>query len=124
MYSTANLRPQITTVHVRSASIDPQSTRYPCVEGVMDGALIQNYVHDFFLRVVIKRRSTLFRVFVKRHKNLPFNPFLGIQGDVLVMRVASRNRDSLVNLRASDMRILDRLLTRYAPLPFIFSDVE
>jgi hypothetical protein len=40
------------------------------------------------------------------------------------MRVASRNRDSLVNLRASDMRILDRLLTRYAPLPFIFSDVE
>lgn len=90
----------------------------------MDGALIQNYVHDFFLRVVIKRRSTLFRVFVKRHKNLPFNPFLGIQGDVLVMRVASRNRDSLVNLRASDMRILDRLLTRYAPLPFIFSDVE
>jgi hypothetical protein len=86
------------------------------VEGIFDGALIQPHIHDIFLIIAVKRRRVLFRMFFKRHKNLPHNPFLGIQGDLLVMRVASHNRNSLVNLRSSDIHTLDRSLARFALL--------
>jgi hypothetical protein len=105
-------------VYVRSASIDPQDARYPCVEGILDGSLIQSHVHDFFLCINIKNRRTLFRVFFKRHQNLPLNHFLNIQGDLLVMRVASRNHESIVNLRPSDAHALDRILMMYVH-PFV-----
>lgn len=113
LYSARDAYPRNTPVHVRSTGPDHRYSRYPCVEGVLDDTRLQSYIHDFFIRVFVKRKPSIFRVFFKRHKNLPRNSFLDIQGDVIVMRVASRNRNSLVNLRSSDIRLLDRSLMKY-----------
>ena len=113
LYSTRDAHPRNTPVHIRSTGPDHRYPRYPCVEGVLDDSRVQSHVHDFFIRIFVKRKPSLFRVFFKRHRNLPYNSSLKIQGDVVVMRVSSRNRNSLVNLQSPDIRLLDRSLKKY-----------
>lgn len=95
-------------------SSNPQSIRYPCVESVMDGALLQAHVHDIYVRVLRQSRSILFRVFFKRHAMLPRDPNLNLQGDIVIMRVASRNKQSVVNMRSSDRHLADDVLRQCA----------
>ncbi|KAG6864183.1 hypothetical protein C0991_011758 [Blastosporella zonata] len=111
LYAARACSPRNTPIHVRWGEA-PYDARYPSVEGVLDDILLQSHVHDFFLSTTIKCRRSLFRVFFKRHKHLPYNASLDIQGDLVVMRVASRNRDSFVNLRSTDMHVLDRSLKK------------
>lgn len=95
-------------------SSNPQSIRYPCVESVMDGSLLQAHVHDIYVRVPRQPRSILFRVFFKRHAMLPRDSNLNLQGDIVIMRVASRNKQSVVNMRSSDRHLADDVLRQYA----------
>lgn len=83
----------------------------------MEGSSLQPHIHDVYVRVS-RPRPILFRVFFKRHVLLPHNPKLDLRGDVVVMRVASRNRQSVVNLRTSDRRIADAVLREYASVLF------
>jgi len=85
--------------------------RYPYVEAAMNPAL-QSYVHDILVSCTDNRRKHRFRVFFKRHSSLPVNPNFNIQGDIVIMRVAVNNSDSVVNLRSRDTRLADRLLRR------------
>ncbi|KAJ8482676.1 hypothetical protein ONZ45_g14867 [Pleurotus djamor] len=101
---------------------NPQSCRYPFVEGVMKDAtgspyrVVQPYVHDIYLRSTIRRKKVVYRVFFKKHKRLPPNQALaGVLGEVVILRVAARNMDSVVNLRPSDKAVVDRLATRLLP---------
>ncbi|KAJ6608085.1 hypothetical protein B0H10DRAFT_2227214 [Mycena sp. CBHHK59/15] len=102
------------SVHVLCESSDPQGRRFPCVESLMNGDHIQPYIHDVSVMVMHQpdgRRdrcvTSVFRVFYKRHVNLPHNARLDVQGDVAIMRVASKNRQSVVNMRASDRELYD-----------------
>ena len=98
------------TVWTRGLALRPQVTRYAYVELVMDFSALQSHVHDIFVRFSHRQKTTIFRVFFKRHISLPFNTHLGIYGDVVVMRASQSNEDSVVNLRTSDRRISDRIL--------------
>lgn len=106
LYSARQQSPKTVSIYATCCSADPQNFRFPCLEGIIEGSHVQPFIHDIY----VLHRSTLFRVFFKRHTMLPYNKQLGIQGDVVVMRVASRNRHSVVNLRPSDRRIADLIL--------------
>lgn len=73
----------------------------------MGGSRTQPHVHDVVVSVANGPYSAKFRVFFKRHQNLPHNGVLNLRGDVVVMRVGSKDPDSVVNLRSSDSRAMD-----------------
>jgi hypothetical protein len=77
----------------------------------MDGSPFQPYVHDVYVHISYPR-PMLFRVFFKRHVMLPHNAELDLQGDIIIMRVASRNRHSVVNLRTPDRRVADAVIQK------------
>lgn len=114
LYSTGNTSPKSVMVHARcSSASNPQGVRYPCLEDVIDGGAFQPHTHDIFICIhTSNHRSTLFHVFFKRHMSLSPNDQLGIHGDLVVMRVASTDVDSVVNLRLSDACIIDKALHR------------
>ncbi|KAF7365943.1 hypothetical protein MVEN_00469700 [Mycena venus] len=103
------------SLHTRCLTHHPQCDRTPSVETVMDHQKLQPFIHDFVL--VVKHGSTHshFRVFLKHHKRLPQNRALGIQGDLLVLRVAAKNPDSVVNIRSSDRKRIDTILKKIVP---------
>ena len=101
------MSPKNVTVHTRCASPNPQSPHYPCVERALDYPKVQSHVHDVYVAVKHGRIITPFRVFFKRHTMLPLSGYLGVHGDVLIMRVASRNNASVVNMRSTDGRLAD-----------------
>jgi hypothetical protein len=108
VYSTVSPIPRNFTVPTRCSLEDPKGIRYPCVEGLLDHAKVQPYVHDVYVRVKHGRvATTTFRVFFKRHAYLPDNHFLGMQGDVALMKVAARHLTSVVNMRGSDLELAD-----------------
>lgn len=77
---------------------------------------LQPYVHDVVVYVHHQAADGLsttskFQVFFKRHVHLPHNEELDLKGDVVVMRVASRNQLSVVNMRRSDTKIADFIVT-------------
>lgn len=109
LYSAKGHMPKVVPVTVTCTTADPQSLRYPVLEDIIAGGAFQPYIHDIFVKRD-RRRSTLFRIFFKRHVLLHPNRQLGIHGDVVVMRVATRNRDSVVNLRSSDHHLVDAIL--------------
>ena len=110
LYSTKLPFPRNVDIRAQGLSSKPQLPRYPFIESVMDFCPLQSHIHDVFVHFVYRGKLTTFRVFFKRHILLPINPRLGIHGDIVVMRVAASNRDSVVNLRPSDFRVADKLL--------------
>ncbi|KAJ3765167.1 hypothetical protein FB446DRAFT_833096 [Lentinula raphanica] len=58
----------------------------------------QAHIHD----IDVMYRRCRYRVFFQRHQYLPTNGFLGIQGDLIVMRVGSKNTENVVNARKGD----------------------
>ncbi|KAJ7166521.1 hypothetical protein C8R43DRAFT_1122101 [Mycena crocata] len=114
LYSTNTSAPTSLDIFTRCRSSNPQDDRFPCVESVLDSAAVQPHIHD--IRVVFKhgRRTTHFRVFFKRHVRLPANPNVDVQGDLLVMRVAAQNDESVVNMRGGDQRLADYVAHKIA----------
>ena len=113
LYSTQDSFPKTIFIHARCAMSDPQNLHYPCIEGVLEDAVVQSHVHDIYVRVLDKKTSSIFCIFLKRHVVLPQNACADLQGDMVIMRVASRNRDSVVNLRSLDMQLADFVLREY-----------
>ncbi|KAJ6476782.1 hypothetical protein C8R47DRAFT_1075638 [Mycena vitilis] len=111
LYSTTTASPPFASVLTRT-SANPYLPRFPCVEGVMDPSGVQPHVHDVTVRLRHGRAVSRFRIFFKRHRKLPFNATLDLQGDVVVMRVAVANAQSVVNLRAADRALVDFVLAR------------
>lgn len=111
LYSSYDANPRNILVHSR-ISPSPRGPRYPCVEDVLDSSLIQSHIHDCFLRLSVHRHEVLFQIFFKRHVRLPRNKMLSIKGDLLIMRVSMKNKGSVVNLRSSDVPLLDRSMQR------------
>jgi hypothetical protein len=100
----------------RCSSTKAQDARLPFVENVMGHHSLQPYVHDVVVYVHHQAADGLsttskFQVFFKRHVHLPHNEELDLKGDVVVMRVASRNQLSVVNMRRSDTKIADFIVT-------------
>ncbi|KAJ6623318.1 hypothetical protein B0H10DRAFT_1944037 [Mycena sp. CBHHK59/15] len=88
----------------------------------MNGDRIQPYVHDVSVMVMHQPDgrcdccvTSVFRVFYKHHVNLPHNARLNVQDDVAIMRVASKNKQSMVNMRASDRELCDFIAVMIAP---------
>ncbi|KAK7446687.1 hypothetical protein VKT23_014382 [Stygiomarasmius scandens] len=70
----------------------------------------QAYVHDCDVLL----RGNRFRLFFQRHRYLPLNPTLEIQGDLIIMRVGQKNTRNVVNLRSGDTRLARLIARRYA----------
>ncbi|KAF9555248.1 hypothetical protein CPC08DRAFT_726520 [Agrocybe pediades] len=114
LYSSTLNKPASTTAHAKCISQNPQDIRYPCMEDILGGGHFQPHTHDIFVRIPLQRKRTaLFRVFFKRHVSLQLNRQLGIRGDLVVMRVASKNKHSVVNMRCSDDQLVDAALRRH-----------
>jgi hypothetical protein len=77
------------------------------VEGVLDCGAVQAHTHDVDIVLKHGRRTTRLQAFFKRHVRLPANSNVDIRGDMLIMRVAGQNKDSVVNMRAGDQRLAD-----------------
>ncbi|KAJ7635922.1 hypothetical protein B0H17DRAFT_1217191 [Mycena rosella] len=116
----ASVTPAFISAHTRCRGSDPQALRYPCVESVLDCAAFQPHVHDLYVTVKHGRHTSRFRLFFKRHIRLPDNPNVGIRGDLLIMRVASRNEASVVNMRLSDRKLVDYVVKNIAPTIYRF----
>jgi hypothetical protein len=125
LYSTERTHPLQTTVAARGAGPTSCKTRYPFAESVLGGSTMQPYVHNCMVDVKERGRTYRFTVFFKRHCMLPINncitrlkyqahldtqPF---RGDIVVMRVASKNTGSYVNMRDRDTILSDFVVIRY-----------
>ncbi|KAJ7807508.1 hypothetical protein B0H14DRAFT_3483164 [Mycena olivaceomarginata] len=105
LYPASRKAPMAVQVHTHCSAPNPQLLRFACVESVLDDSAVQSHVHDIAVTVRDGPNTSHFRVFFKRHVLLPASKSLRIQGDLLVMRVASRNEHSVVNMRAGDCRL-------------------
>jgi hypothetical protein len=118
LYSASRSNPSPIHINTRTCKHGKLSTRYPMVEGVMDGAGLQPHVHNCTVTVLDGTDSFIFKVFFKRHRHLPLNKSLPVhgdhcrlRGDVVVMRAAARG-DSVVGMRGCDAKISDWLIQR------------
>ncbi|KAJ7789973.1 hypothetical protein B0H14DRAFT_2626586 [Mycena olivaceomarginata] len=105
----ASGRPKSATVEVRCPTPDRirTSRRNPTVEGVMNDARIQSYIHDVHFRVCHRLPSG-------RHARLPRNKRLDVRGDIVVMRAAANNFYNVVGMRAGDDKLADFVAQRLA----------
>ncbi|KAG7086692.1 hypothetical protein E1B28_002630 [Marasmius oreades] len=93
------------------------ANRMPLVEHCFERWPIpQPYVHN--CEVVYK--GTRFRVLFQRHKRLPRNGCLSIQGDIIVMRLGIQNPSNVINLRKGDHRKARIVATKFE---FCFSEL-
>jgi hypothetical protein len=108
--------------HCRSVSIaiaspnSPQenASRIPMVECRFKGwPLPQPYIHD----CAIRHHGSRFRVYFQRHKWLPMNSTLNIRGDLLILRLGTKNRENVVNLRVGDTKMARRIAKRWVFFP-------
>jgi hypothetical protein len=123
MYSSSSDRPR--NVQVTTCNEGPNSrfTRYPHIEAHFNPAP-QPYVHSCSVEVWDGGHHSLFTVFYKRHRRLPWNrslppirignksSLIKFRGDFLTLRVASNNPDSYVNMRGIDPTLSDFIVTR------------
>jgi len=114
-----------------------RQTRYPFAESVLGGSCIQAYIHNCLVEVREGRHTYYFSVFFKRHCMLPINNCLDhlregaedmdiepFRGDILVMRVASKNQESYVNMRERDTVLSDFLVVQCVISFRCFDDAE
>ena len=93
------------TISIPTSSSRPSRSRdgnrVPMVEHGFEGwAHVQPLIHD----IDVVYRQTRYRVFFQRHKHLSVNPVLGVQGEIVVMRVGTLNPQNVVHSRAGDKR--------------------
>ena len=86
---------------------------YPSVETMMQSTPEHpDVIHDIIVWVLHrlpsgKLKYTRFRCFFKDSTHLPVNRRLGIRGELVVMKVAARNRRDIVNLVSADDELVD-----------------
>ncbi|KAJ7122129.1 hypothetical protein C8R44DRAFT_735847 [Mycena epipterygia] len=113
VYCAGSPSPAFTSIHTRALSADPQVTRFPCMESVMNDYGFQSHVHDIDVELWHGRSITRFRVFFKRHVRLPQNGYAPVMGDIVIMRVSTSNLNSVVNMRSTDRSLSDFVLRSF-----------
>lgn len=116
--STALLNSRIYPYHTTSprtiklpTSLMTTGRKVPIVEQAIRG-YIQPYVHDCDVELRVGRKSHLYRVFFKNHKNLPINCSIfrasstAFRGDVLVMSL-NPNDNSVQAMQPGDSKRMD-----------------
>ncbi|KAJ3858163.1 hypothetical protein EV359DRAFT_88158 [Lentinula novae-zelandiae] len=111
-YSAYTHTPRTFYVLTAASTLNAQACRHPLVDLYFESHRYQPYTHDVFVHLKVPGRSnTSFRVFFKRSTRLPVNPVLGVQGDLVVMRISSKGRNSVVNMRGrADYRLADYIV--------------
>jgi hypothetical protein len=106
------------SVSIATVSPKPQqenSPRIPMVEYCLQmWPLPQPYIHD----CTVVYRGSRFRIFFRRHKRLPKNPSLNVNGDLIIMRLGQKNLEKVVNLRAGDTKLARQIARRQVFHPF------
>ncbi|KAJ8075371.1 hypothetical protein PM082_019709 [Marasmius tenuissimus] len=99
-----------------SGSKSRTAARTPLIEHRFTDTAVQPYIHD----IDIVYRGVRFRIYFQRHRGLPVNQHLGINGDLLILRIAKGNTGAVVNLQGDDARkarnigrIITPLLARF-----------
>src|ERR1700722_10909292 len=116
LYSVGSASPRNLSIYTHCTSSNPQAARYPCVENYLDYPQLQPYVHDINVRIQTRRSTTVFRIFFKRHVHLPRNPTLCMRGNIVVMRVASKSTEFVVNMRGLDPLLANTMTQKHMPL--------
>lgn len=112
MYSTVGDGPKVVNlpVHAHIAS------RFPVPETFFVEHSVQPYVHDCDIYLRENGQQHQFRIFFKWHtrlainKAIPTSEHLAARGDILVMRVGSRIKGNVINMRGRDVALSDRLV--------------
>ncbi|KAJ6552408.1 hypothetical protein DFH09DRAFT_1319161 [Mycena vulgaris] len=104
-YSTSHYAPRFACTPTH---IDPDASCYPLVESNFSDAAHQPWFHDFKVQLQHGKKVSRFRIFMKRGKALnPNTCDNSIAGDVVIMRVTARDRESVVNMCSTDSRVAD-----------------
>ena len=117
LYSSLRRKPVLIKVPTRCTRPARQGgPRFPFVESVLSAGRVQPYVHDCIVTVWETGKRHRFRVFFKRHRNLPANRSLpaGIEfhGNIVIMRVGALDQFSVVNMRERDTVLSDYMVKR------------
>ncbi|KAK7046271.1 hypothetical protein R3P38DRAFT_3175554 [Favolaschia claudopus] len=97
-----------------------ESLSYPILEPHLACLNIQPVVHSVLVRVMHRDSSgqleiSYFRCFFRRHRRLPRNDTLDVQGEVIVMRILDVDFTQLEDLRPTDTEIADHVVHLLAP---------
>jgi hypothetical protein len=117
-YSFTSSLPQavmIPTAHFLDPALGIVSL--PMVEAALGSRL---FIHDCLVEVHdSKQRSQFFRIYLTRHALQPHNcaikridPLADWPGQMVVMKVAKRNKGILINVGRCDRRLADRAVLR------------
>ncbi|KAJ6553680.1 hypothetical protein B0H10DRAFT_1960478 [Mycena sp. CBHHK59/15] len=111
-YSTSHNAPRFVST---PTNIESDVSRYPLVESNFSDAAHQPWIHDFKIKLQHGKKLSRFHIFMKRGKALDPNACANtIAGDVVIMRAAARDSNSVVNMRSTDSRVADYIF--YAAL--------
>ncbi|KAJ6596606.1 hypothetical protein B0H10DRAFT_2227262 [Mycena sp. CBHHK59/15] len=107
-YSTSHATPRFAFTPTHIELSNPTASRYPLVESNFPDASRQPWIHDFIVQLQHGTKVSRFRIFMKRGKALSPNACANIiGGDVVIMRVATCDSTSVVNMCSTDSRIAD-----------------
>ncbi|KAG1723375.1 hypothetical protein EDD22DRAFT_962006 [Suillus occidentalis] len=111
LYSASGSKPRQANMLTRCSNRSRSAQRFPVVEGLLNYAAVQPYVHNCFVTLREGRHTYQFCVFFKRHRHLGVNPLLSsvehiFRGDAVVMRIGVGG-DSVVNMRGRDNALAD-----------------
>ncbi|KAK6988826.1 hypothetical protein R3P38DRAFT_2572887 [Favolaschia claudopus] len=122
-FSTSSASARRVQIATRSRDTQPQSNRFACVEFNMGHSHFQSHIHDILVNLKHGRFRSRFRIFLKRHIRLPANAVFDVKGDIIVMRVASENSNSLVHLRSSDAPLIRFIMRKCVPSLLFFASI-
>ncbi|KAJ6619634.1 hypothetical protein B0H10DRAFT_1946683 [Mycena sp. CBHHK59/15] len=104
-YSTSHNTPRFVST---PTNIESDASQYPLVESNFSDAAHQPWIHDFKIKLQHGKKLSCFRIFMKRGKALVPNACANtITGDVVIMRAAAHDSNSIVNMRSTDSRVAD-----------------
>ena len=123
LYAAHNTRSYMVTTPVRF----DKTSQYPLVEGMLDQSRLQPYIHDCLITVYEGPYKYNYRIFFKKHCLLNINKAIKqigddgdaqFRGDILIMRISTRNSSSYVNFRERDVLLANFLVKEYGILSF------
>ncbi|KAK6995807.1 hypothetical protein R3P38DRAFT_3223306 [Favolaschia claudopus] len=107
-------------IHVPTAyTVTPPLRTFPYVEAILKYPTLQPHIHHIDASLHHRLPSgrlecTEFLCFFKRHKRLPRNPALNIQGEVLIMR-AGDDGEMVANMLEAEADLTDLVARALAP---------
>jgi hypothetical protein len=114
LYSASSLRPKFVPVVTQ----DNGTRRFAFLQGVLEGAKLQPYVHVAEVNVIHRGRPHQFYFFFKNHRYLPENQTVKAMtsdvswhGDIIIMRGSHRGI-GVVNMRQNDAKLADFALKK------------